>query len=200
VRRFIEKASFEADYTFAIGTYGSLPGAAMLNLQKQAKRKGYSFSYTNQLLMLDNYLPVFDIDKQASKLPKKQVSTKLSQIHADINSHKQMEIGAHPGKRAMIAIFRRTFKPDRNALKYTVNEKCNRCSVCAQVCPAKNIAVNEKIIFSEHCEGCLACLHLCPQNAIHLKNEKSNTRWRNPEVSLGEIIQANNRREANYHE
>ena len=193
VRQFVKKASFEADYLFAIGTYGSLPGAAMLNLQKQAKLKGYSFSYTNQLLMLDNYLPVFDMNKQADKLPKKHVDENLAQIVADINSHKHKEVGAHLGKRAMTAMFRRTFKPDKNALKYVVDEKCNKCGVCIQVCPAKNIALNGSVSFSEHCEGCLACLHLCPQNAMHIKSEKSSTRWRNPEVSLKEIIQANNR-------
>jgi len=31
------------------------------------------------------------------------------------------------------------------------------------------------------------------QNAIHLKNERSAKRWINPEVSLNEIIEANNR-------
>jgi hypothetical protein len=39
----------------------------------------------------------------------------------------------------------------------------------------------------------MACLHLCPQNALHLRRERSNKRWRNPDVSLQEIIMANNR-------
>ncbi|WP_416374537.1 4Fe-4S binding protein [Muricomes intestini] len=45
--------------------------------------------------------------------------------------------------------------------------------------------------FSQKCEGCYACLHMCPQNAIHVKNEKSSDRWRNPEVTLKEIINSN---------
>jgi hypothetical protein len=35
-------------------------------------------------------------------------------------------------------------------------------------------------------------VHLCPQNALHLKNEKSGERWRNPDISLAEITRANN--------
>jgi len=40
VRHFLDKFKFEADYLFAIGTYGSISGGAMSNLQKQVKEKG----------------------------------------------------------------------------------------------------------------------------------------------------------------
>jgi MinD superfamily P-loop ATPase containing an inserted ferredoxin domain len=95
--------------------------------------------------------------------------------------------------RALASILKATTKTDNNAQGYIVNEKCNKCGTCAKVCPAKNIAVTDKVSFSDHCEACLACAHLCPQNAIHLKNEKSDKRWRNPEVSISEIITANSR-------
>jgi MinD superfamily P-loop ATPase len=74
-----------------------------------------------------------------------------------------------------------------------INEQCNKCGICAQVCPAKNITVAGKVDFRDQCEGCSACLHLCPKNALHLKNEKSNKRWRHPDVSLKELIEANDR-------
>jgi MinD superfamily P-loop ATPase len=61
---------------------------------------------------------------------------------------------------------------DKNAQSYMVNDRCVKCGVCAKVCPAKNIAVTDKVRFSDHCEACLACVHLCAQNAIHLKNER----------------------------
>ena len=83
---------------------------------------------------------------------------------------------------------------DKNAQKYIVNDKCNKCGICVRVCPAKNISLDNKLSFSDHCEGCLACVHLCPHNALHLKNEKSYKCWRNPDVALNEIIEANNRR------
>jgi len=196
VRRFIEKATFDADYLFAIGTYGSLPGAAMVSLQNRAKAKGYSFSYTNQIKMLDNYLPNYDMGKQMETLPKKRVPEQVTEIIADIENRRTMTVGANIGKRAMTGLFRRIFKPEKNASMYTVNEKCNHCGVCAQVCLAGNIKVSEKVEFDEKCEGCLACLHLCPKVAIHWKNEINDIRWRNPDVSLNEIIQANNKKAA----
>jgi len=193
VRRFLGKANFEADYLFAIGTCGSIAGGAMRSLQNQAKRNGCNFDYTNHVLMVDNYLSVFDMNKQEERLPKKNVAENIAKIVTDINNRKSKNTGANPVTIAMTAIFERIFKPGKNARKYIVNDKCNRCGVCVQVCPAKNIAVTDKVKFNDHCEGCLGCLHLCPQNALHLKNEKNDKRWRNPEVSRKEIIEANNR-------
>jgi MinD superfamily P-loop ATPase len=94
--------------------------------------------------------------------------------------------------RAVAALLAGT-KTDKNAQSYIVNDQCTKCGICAKVCPAKNITVSDKLCFSDHCESCLACVHLCPQNAIHLKNEKSDKRWLHPEASLQEIIAANNR-------
>jgi len=193
VRRFIEKATFDTDYLFAIGTYGSLPGAAMASLQKRAKTRGYSFTYTNQIKMLDNYLPNFDMRKQTDTLPQKRVHEQVVKITTDIENRKIMTAGANIGKRVITGIFRRIFKPEKNALMYTVSKKCNQCGVCSQVCLAGNITVNGKVEFGEMCEGCLACLHLCPNVAIHWKNEKNDIRWRHPDISLQEIIKANNR-------
>lgn len=188
VRRFIEKVKFETDYLFAIGTYGSLPGAAMAKLQCQNK---HHFAYANQLLMLDNYLPVFDMNAQEKSLPKKNIDAKLAKIVADINNRKHMNASAHIGKRVMTAVFERVFNPRKHPRNFIIDSKCNMCGICKKVCPAQNIFVSSEIQFSDRCEGCLACIHLCPQNAMHHKREKNNKRWRNSEVSLSEIINAN---------
>jgi Pyruvate/2-oxoacid:ferredoxin oxidoreductase delta subunit len=191
IRRFLDKVSFEAEYLFAIGTYGNLPGACMYNVQKQAEKKGYRFDYPGSLLMVDNFLPVFEIDAQIAKLPKKETEKMTAKIVDDIKNRRKKDVRAGPAVRALAAILNATTKTDKNAQNYIVNDQCVKCGVCAKVCPAKNIAVTDKVCFSDRCEACLACVHLCPQNAIHLKNEKSNARWRNPDVSLEEIIAAN---------
>jgi len=194
VRRFLDKARLEADYTFAVGTYGSLPGAAMLNLQKRASKNGGRFDYVNHLLMLDNYLPVFEMGAQAKKLPGKKVEEKTAEIASDIGSRKHRLATASPWLRAMSAMAAAARNPaGKNAKKYIVSGKCDRCGICAKVCPAGNIAVADGVCFADDCEACLACLHLCPRNALLHKCQKSDKRWINPEVSLGEIVSANNR-------
>jgi ferredoxin len=193
VRLFLDKVRLEADYLFAIGTYGNLPGACMYNLQKNAEKRGFRFDYLNGLLMVDNFLPVFEIDAQITKLPKKRTEEMTANIVEDIQNRKQLPARAGLGLRALAFMLKALGSTDKNAQSYMVNDRCVKCGVCAKVCPVKNIEVTDKVCFGIHCEACLACVHLCPQNAIHLKNEKSDKRWRNPEVSLAEIINANNR-------
>jgi len=194
VRQFLERATFEADYLFAIGTYGNSAGSTMFSLQKEAQKKGYQFDYVNSILMVDNYLPMFEIGAEIAKLPEKKTEERLVEIVNNIHVRKlnQKPKSSMP-ERAVSAIVSKILTYDKFAQKYIVNDDCNGCGTCAKVCPAKNISVQEVVKFYDHCAGCQACLHLCPKNAIHLKNEKSDVRWRNPDVSLKEIIQANNR-------
>ena len=65
-------------------------------------------------------------------------------------------------------------------------------TTCAKVCPADNIRVTDKVEYLHHCECCLGCMHNCPKKAIHLKNEKSSVRFRNSEVTIKKLINANN--------
>lgn len=193
VRQFLEKVKFEADYTFAIGTYGGIPGTAMLNVQKLAKKNGYRFDYAENLLMVDNFLPTFEIEKQIAKLPEKKTEENTARIIEDIRNRKHNRAKGSFPLRIFTAVISGAIKYENYAQGYIVNNQCNKCAICSQVCPTKNISISDKAHFSNHCAACLACVHHCPQNAIHLKNEKSNARWRNPEVSLQEIISANNR-------
>ena len=193
VRLFLEKVKFEADYTFAIGTYGGIPGTAMMNVQKLALKNGYRFDYAGGLLMLDNFLPTFEIGKEITNLPKKRIEENLSRIIEDINNRKHKKAKGSLLNQIFSAVINGSIKYDKYAQGYIVNNQCNKCGICSKVCLSKNIEISEKIIFSNHCVACFACLHHCPQNAIHLKNEKSGKRWRNPEVSLQEIIASNNR-------
>jgi len=193
VAKFLDKVKIEADYTFAIGTYGNMPGAAMMNLQRQAVKNGYRFDYANHLLMVDNFLPIFEMDAQRKKLPKKNVEENLSIILDDIKNRRHKQMSAGIATRILTKIIAAgTIRNDYHK-RFSVNEKCNKCDVCAKVCPAGNIAVGDCVSFGGKCEGCLACAHLCLQNAIQLKGQRSEKRWRNPEVSLNEMIEANNR-------
>lgn len=36
--------------------------------------------------------------------------------------------------------------------KFSVDDKCIRCGICADVCPAGNISVKESVQFSQKCE------------------------------------------------
>jgi len=180
VRRFLEKVKFEADYIFAIGTYGNFPGAVMMNVQKLARKNAYRFDYADSLLMVDNCIPIFEIGEQIAKLPEKKTDDKMAHIIENIRNRKYNHASSSLAVRFFFLVISGILKYDKFAQNYILNNQCNNCGICTKLCPAKNITINGTIHFNSHCSGCQARLHLCPQNAIHLKNEKSSKRWRNP--------------------
>jgi len=194
VRKFLDRVKLEAGYTFTIGTYGNIAGGAMRLVQKRAVKNGYGFDYANSLLMVDNFLPIFEIGKQVDKLPQKNVEASLDKIIADINERKMIKKRVSPIAGTSGSLFSCFMGSGKYPHKrFRINERCNQCGICAKVCPAKNIEVASKVEFSTLCERCFACLHLCPQNALHHKKQKSEQRWIHPDVSLKDIIAANNR-------
>ena len=71
---------------------------------------------------------------------------------------------------------------------------------CEKVCPHKNFTLSgDAVAFEGKCEYCLACVHNCLQKALTLKPAREGwpgernpeARYRNPNVSLNDIIKSN---------
>lgn len=194
VKEFLSKVTFEAEYIFAIGTYGNSDIGCMDTVQSIAKKNGYSFDYTNTLLTVDNYLPMFETKKQIENLKKKNTHECTDNIVNDILSLRKMNLKSSVVLRQLLKVvkpFGNLLLNEKSDKNYKVNENCTRCGICKKVCPANNIEIEEEVEFKHNCQNCMACIHLCPENAIHVKKEKSNARWLNPDVTISEIINAN---------
>ena len=193
VREFLRRADIKTDYLFYIATCGT--GGSFSQLSEIAREQGLDFKYCNIIVMADNFLPMFEIQDQIETLPAKNVEAHLSAILEDINAREERPLdrsgGRSPAGMFMKMLEKKVLRSDA-AQDYIVNENCVHCGICAKVCPAENITVTgDKVIFSDRCEVCYACVHNCPQNAIHLKKETSSARFRNEQVSLQDIIEAN---------
>ncbi|MGL4740338.1 MAG: EFR1 family ferrodoxin [Sarcina sp.] len=194
VREFLEKSKLEADYMFAINTYGMLDGNTGEVAETIAKKSGYHFDYINSIAMLDNYQPQFDIVKEKKNLYKKNIEENIIKIVKDVKEQKILKARTGVGRKAGTWFMQSVLnfeKPDY-AKNYIVDDNCVKCGICAKVCPAGNVKVTDKVEFFNQCLCCQACIHSCPKKAIHLKKERNNERWRNPEVKLSEIIESNN--------
>jgi len=197
VRNFIRSSTFRADYFFAIMTYGNTPNSGLKNMEQVAGEAGINFDYVNEILMVDNYLPNFEMEEESEKEALKEIGKQLTAIISDIISRRinRIEKGRESDEISMHGrMMADKLTPGYAMENFLVNNTCNGCKTCARVCPAGNIEVQEKPEFSHKCEICFACIHLCPQKAIHLPDEKSCARFLNPNISVREIIESNNRR------
>lgn len=195
VRRFLEKARLKADYVFCIATYGYLAGAVTRHAQEYMLKAAGHLEYIEKIIMVDNALTLFESKKQIDTLYKKDVSGQIKRVKEEIENRTI--------KRAKASIFDKSLDffyhkmgafhtADKRDMDFTIDENCVKCGICAGVCPAANIILKDKPEYLHHCEGCLACIHNCPKKAIHVKNEKSCNRFRNAEITVGEIEEANN--------
>lgn len=194
VKEFLSKVSWEANYSFAIATYGNMRGAVCSNTERLANSNNISFNYMNTLLMVDNYLPGFDMDKQIKKLKDKKIDENIENIIRDIKSRKNFKPNEGLGAKLLTAMTQKLegiVLNGEQAKKYIINNDCVKCGICAKVCPTGNIKIEDKPVFLNKCEACLGCVHICPHNAIHLKSERSSTRFRNENISIKEIVDSN---------
>ncbi|MBR1737635.1 MAG: EFR1 family ferrodoxin [Firmicutes bacterium] len=192
---FMLKAKIKTEYFFFIYTYGMGYAEAFTHAELAARKTKLTLDYINAVQMVDNYLPIFDMQDQIDTLPQKNVEGQIKQICNDVMQRKQKKVTVTPENKAAMEMYSKShaaniLKKD-TALSYIVNDACVCCGVCAKVCPANNITVTDKVRFSDRCEVCYACLHNCPQNAIHLKKETSSARFRNEHITLDDIIKVN---------
>ncbi len=197
VREFIEKASFKAPYIFSIITYGNYAANVCDWWNDFCKRHNVTNDYINTLLMVDNYLPVFDMNEQM-KMDKK-IPENLTTIVRDIDARRQYisHVEIDEQMQDLINHLQADHFPMQAERLLALNDAaCVGCGICSTVCPHDNFTIGRNASFKGSCEYCLACVHACPQKALTLARGERNpqARFRNENVSLADLRRANGRK------
>ena len=209
VRRFIQKARLKAAYKFAILTYGNRKCSAVEIWDDISRKAGKTFDYINTLIMVDNWLPNFDMNEQI--LIDKHIPENLQKITADLDNRKcwhepvtEEERQQHQGFLERTGIDPSAGFLVRSEKYFTVTDACIGCGACVSVCPRGNYELASKgVKMQGDCEFCFACIQNCPQKAIRFAPNESdpllrngeknpNARYRNEHISLMDIKRTNN--------
>lgn len=199
VQDFLAKASFETDYFYMVLTYGNRHGGAAELAWKLCRKCGIQPDYINVLMMVDNWLPSFDMNEQ--RAIDKKVDDHLEVIKKEIEGrvHKISEV-TDTDRAAHQQFLENQSKLPADLWQHliTVGEGCVGCGLCEQVCPSGSIRVEQgkAVHIPGQCQTCLACVHHCPQKAVGLTVPEKNpeARYRNEKIALKEIVAANSRK------
>jgi ferredoxin len=201
VKDFLKGAAFVTDYFYLLLTYGHTHGGAAELAEHVLDGCGIHADYINTILMVDNFLPGFDMAEEIAANPEKEVEKHLEEIHADISARKKWKPTVTDEDRAWHRKFLEMAKDMPQELwqsPYLVTDECIGCGICMRVCPAGCIYLEKQraIHTGENCQMCMACIHTCPQKAIQLMMPEKNplARYRNEHVGLLELIEANEQR------
>ena len=211
VREFIKKAQLKAEYKFAVLTYGMRKCNAVEIWDGISRKAGNVFDYIGTIVMVDNWLPNFDMNEQM-KIDK-HIPENLAKITSDLSNRRrwhepvtQEEREQHEGFMSLTGLDPEVgflMKADRS---FRVTDDCIHCGICTYVCPRGNYELTgQGVKMQGDCEFCFACIQNCPQRAIQFKknedgtwpdgSEKNpNARYRNENVSLMDLKLANNQK------
>ena len=208
VREFIKKARLKAAYKFAVLTYGARKCDAVEIWDRVSRNAGNSFDYINTIVMVDNWLPNFDMNEQIKM--DKHIPENLQKIAADIRARRRWYEPVTEEERQMHRGFMQLNGLDpevgflmKSEKYFTVTDACIGCAVCTEVCPRGNYELTSTGVKTQgDCDFCFACIQNCPQRAIKFaelpddpflaQGEKNpNARYRNEHVSLWSIKEAN---------
>lgn len=211
VREYLKKVTLKADYKFSVLTFGCRKCNSVEILDGITAKAGWHFDYINTVMMVDNWLPHFDVNEQ--KKMDKHIPEQMEPIISDIRNRRHyfqpttdLERQQHQG-----FLYFSGLDPEVGFLKesadlFTVTDTCIHCGICTKVCPRGNYKiVDERAVPQGECEMCLACIHNCPKNAIRFRTDthepltsefpegeaNPNARYRNPNVKVTDIIKAN---------
>lgn len=194
LREYLKKVNITTDYLFLIASYGSDGDQNALRIMtKTLEKRGMAVNYTNSVLMVDNYLPMFDMAKEKEIKDENDILNAISIIKDDILMKKEFKLSKKMF--TTVPFIEKVLESTMSKkFKIVVDKECSNCQICTKVCPRGNIELTEgKPVLGDNCEFCLGCVHHCKNNVLNLNQEANpDERYINPNIKVSEIIKSNN--------
>lgn len=194
LRKFVEKVNIKADYFFIITSYGADGDQNALKIMKETfNDRGIHVNYTNSILMVDNFLPKFDMAHEKEIKKDSDIDNAIEKIKIDIANKREYIFDKKPftDVENIEQILETTMTTQYHI---QVGDECNQCRICTQVCPRGNVTLTDsKPVIGDECDFCLGCVQHCKTRNLTINDELNpNERYRNSHIKISEIIKSNN--------
>lgn len=192
VEAFLEQLRFSSppDYVYAVATCGGTTGAAMEKVRRILSRKGVRLSASFSVLMPDNYILLYNPPSEEQVHQRIMRSkTAIGDIRRLVQSQERGDFNLLKGPLPQVVTLTAAtlYRFSRGTVKFSVDDACISCGLCAAICPTRTIAMGEtkpKWV-NPTCSHCLACIHRCPVEAIQYgKGTQNRRRYQNPEAKF----------------
>lgn len=160
---------------FMVDTLAAFSGAIVGPLKKFLERVGYKTVGAKEIKMPGNFYPP-KVDAEADEEKRAKGLLEAEQYAGDL-----MDGTARWKSQGFFAdlfssICRGNFTWSmmaRAGKKFQVDRgKCQKCGICAKLCPVGNITNDEYPRFGEKCQQCMRCISFCPVEAISVPGKK----------------------------
>ena len=171
VSDWLEKTNFSGNKgIYFVMTCGGSIGNAGKYLETLCTEKNMNYCGCAEIVMPENYIALFSTptEDQALQIIERAESvidnTALHIKNGDKLPKRDISFGDKMNSGIINALFYPVFV---NAKKFYATENCVSCGKCVNVCPLKNIRIeNGKPKWGDHCTHCMACICKCPKEAI----------------------------------
>jgi ferredoxin len=188
VKRFVESLEIlPGTYCFAVVTMGGPFGkSSIVVLKELLADKNIPLQYGKGIVIAPNYIVKYN-PPDGGKVKKimGKVQRSLERAILDISARKY-------GRTNFIRLTANNLYEDIERLDeaFSVGDSCNRCGLCAKICPVYNIGLSDgSPRWQHHCEQCMACIHWCPKEAIQYGNQtQKRRRYHHPDVTALDLI------------
>jgi len=192
LRGFIQSMPVDPEcYYFAISTFSIFGSNEFWDIDELLVSQGAALNYAASVRMMGNVGPV--------RPSEATVQTRLESMEHQVEqiataiTYRQENFFPRASKALGWAV--RNFTDFRRKhIIFRIDKRCKGCGICAQVCPAQNIQLQQNgseemaPIRSDKCEACLACVHWCPAAAVSV-SRRGHTSYHNPLVLPEQLSQ-----------
>ena len=160
------------NYLYFACTCGDECGLAEKVFRKALEAKGWSLSACFSMKMPETYIgmPGFKLDTEEKAKQKIEAANATLMRNTprllDKEQFSEMDLGkaAWLKSRVINKSFNKYATDDK---KYLSTEECIHCGKCVEVCPLKNVTLEDgRPKWNGNCTMCMSCYHHCPVNAI----------------------------------